>query len=327
MTNSVSSRQQWLFNETSTEPMKKNELINHYIDLMYARTSRMFTYKNLPEYIRTRDIEYILQSKGYCVGVEVEGKPYLLWGTFAGRLNEYFIPTQCIITNPYLNLSKTYTIGKDCVVIRNDSSYEGLMYIARKYATLLAETDISLKYGAINSRILQLISASDDITKQSAQKVFKKIVDGEDFEIIASKPLLDSLKTYPYASGNDSYIKSLLELHQYLKANWYIDLGINANYNMKRESLSANEVDVNENTLIPLVEDMLDCRKEDLEKFNKMFNTNIEVELNSSWKKIFDEIKLEVESKENEVEVLKSEVDMNQESQEIKESETKDNEV
>ena len=52
---------------------------------------------------------------------------------------------------------------------------------------------------------------------------------------------------------------------------------------------------------------MLKSRKEDLEKFNKMFNTNIQVELDSSWKKIFEEVKLQVQSKENEVENLKGE--------------------
>ena len=52
---------------------------------------------------------------------------------------------------------------------------------------------------------------------------------------------------------------------------------------------------------------MLKSRKEDLEKFNKMFNTNIQVELDSSWKKIFEEVKLQVQSKETEVENLKGE--------------------
>ena len=52
---------------------------------------------------------------------------------------------------------------------------------------------------------------------------------------------------------------------------------------------------------------MLKSRKEDLEKFNKMFNTNIQVELDSSWKKIFEEVRLQVQSKENEVENLKGE--------------------
>ena len=76
---------------------------------------------------------------------------------------------------------------------------------------------------------------------------------------------------------------------------------------MKRESLSANEVDVNEDTLLPFIDDMLKSRKEDIEKFNKMFNTNIQVELDSSWKKIFEEVRLQIQSKETEVENLKGE--------------------
>ena len=303
----INSRQNWLFSDINIEPLTKDELIQNYIKMMFARTSRMFVYSNLPDYMRSRDIEYILQSKGYAVGIKVDDKPYILSGSFAGRLNEYFIPSQTIVTNPYLNISKNFDIDKDCVVIRNDSSYLGLMPTAIKYATLLAETDISLKYGAINSRILNLVSANDDVTKKSIEKVFEDIIKGEKLGVIATKPLLDSMKTYPYAESTNSYIKSLLELHQYLKANWYIDLGINANYNMKRESLSANEVDVNEDTLLPFIDDMLKSRKEDLEKFNKMFNTNIQVELDSSWKKIFEEVRLQVQSKENEVENLKGE--------------------
>ena len=303
----INSRQNWLFSDINIEPLTKDELIQNYIKMMFARTSRMFVYSNLPDYMRSRDIEYILQSKGYAVGIKVGDKPYILSGSFAGRLNEYFIPSQTIVTNSYLNISKNFDIDKDCVVIRNDSSYLGLMPTAIKYATLLAETDISLKYGAINSRILNLVSSSDDVTTKSIEKVFSDIIKGEKLGVIATKPLLDSMKTYPYAESTNSYIKSLLELHQYLKANWYIDLGINANYNMKRESLSANEVDVNEDTLLPFIDDMLKSRKEDLEKFNKMFNTNIEVELDSSWKKIFEEVRLQVQSKETEVENLKGE--------------------
>ena len=230
----INSRQNWLFSDINIEPLTKEELIQNYIKMMFARTSRMFVYSNLPDYMRSRDIEYILQSKGYAVGIKVNDKPYILSGSFAGRLNEYFIPSQTIVTNPYLNISKNFDIDKDCVVIRNDSSYLGLLPTAIKYATLLAETDISLKYGAINSRILNLVSSSDDNTTKSIEKVFSDISKGEKLGVIATKPLLDSMKTYPYAESTNSYIKSLLELHQYLKANWYIDLGINANYNMKR---------------------------------------------------------------------------------------------
>lgn len=85
----INSRQNWLFSDINIEPLTKDELIQNYIKMMFARTSRMFVYSNLPDYMRSRDIEYILQSKGYAVGIKVGDKPYILSGAFAGRLNEY----------------------------------------------------------------------------------------------------------------------------------------------------------------------------------------------------------------------------------------------
>ena len=52
---------------------------------------------------------------------------------------------------------------------------------------------------------------------------------------------------------------------------------------MKRERLTANEVEANTDNLYPLVDDMLKCRRLALEKINEMFGLNIEVQFNSSW--------------------------------------------
>ncbi len=307
----VPNRSNWTFGVEGSWLQKptKDEIATNYIRTMLARTTNMFKYDNLPKTIKTRDLEVILQTKGYGVGLKVNGEPYILRGFFAGVLNEQLLPTETIVTNVYLSIDKTLTIGKDCVVIRNDSMYQGLMPMFNKYATLLAETDISLKYACWNSRISMLIECSDDNTKKSADELIKKIVEGEELGVIAGKPLIDSLKTYPYNGNTNNYITNLLELHQYLKANWYIDLGINANYNMKRESLSSNEVAVNEDTLLPLIDDMERCRKEDIEEFNKMMGTNITVELDSSWQKIKQEIEMEVESKEKEIEQMEVEIE------------------
>lgn len=319
-------KKEWNFNYygLSSRPMKKPELIEHYMLTMFARTTQMFEYKNLPDTIKKRDLEVLMQSRGYGVGVMVNGKPYVLLGGLGGVLNEQYLPTQAIVTNPYLKLSKTYDIDKDCVIFKNDSMYQGLVPLARKYATLLAETDISLKYGAINSRILSMVYASDDKTKESAEKVLKDVEDGEKLGVIGGLPMLDSFKTYPYSGSTNSYIKSLLELHQYLKANWFIDLGINSNYNMKRESLSQNEVDVNEGTLLPLMDDMLECRKIAWNKFNELFGTNVSVDFSSSWKKLVEEIKLELKAKENEEKKVEETENLNEE--ESKEEENGTNE-
>jgi hypothetical protein len=80
-----------------------------------------------------------------------------------------------------------------------------------------------------------------------------------------------------------STITDLIEYHQYLKASLYNELGLNANYNMKRESINSNESQLNDDMLHPLIDDMLARRREALEEVNKMFGTNISVEFNGAW--------------------------------------------
>lgn len=52
---------------------------------------------------------------------------------------------------------------------------------------------------------------------------------------------------------------------------------------MKRESINDSEAGMNEESLKPLVDDMLDSRREALKRINAQFGTNITVELNSAW--------------------------------------------
>ena len=52
---------------------------------------------------------------------------------------------------------------------------------------------------------------------------------------------------------------------------------------MKRESLNSAESALNDDYLIPLIDNMLACRKDFVNKVNEMYNTNITVELNSAW--------------------------------------------
>ena len=290
----------------------KDELIRHYITTMYARTSKMFKYGNLPKTIKKRDLEYLIQRVGFGCACKVNGEVYVLNSGLSGILNEQYLPTKMIVSNPYLNFFKTLDIGKDCVWFKNDSMSQGINILNEKYASAIAECDISLRYSSINARILTLVEASNDNTKVSAERVIEDIYEGKKLGVIASPAMLDTLKTYPYNGSTDSFIKSLLELRQYLVANWFIELGINANYNMKRESLSKNEVDVNEGTLLPLIEDMLECRKQACEEINSMFGTNITVEFDSAWYNIMKEFNLELTGMEKEVELTESEIKANE---------------
>lgn len=308
-TKKVTNRNDWIVNIDSSELADKGTLANDYVMTMVNRCIQMFKYDNLPETITTKDMEYLVQNLGYACFTKVDDKYYVFNCTLGGVCNEYYLPTIAIVNNPYLKFNKELVIDKDCVIIKNDSVYKGLLSLHKKYANLLSEVDISLKYCCWNSRLLNLVVAENDSAKKDAENILQKIVDGKEIGIIGGKQGLENIKTYPYSAGSDNTIKSLLELRQYLYANWYIDLGINANYNMKRESLSANEVAVNEDTLLPLVDDMLDQREQAIKKINEMYGLNISVRLNSSWDKIKQAVANEEEQNELNTELLEQQVD------------------
>ena len=58
---------------------------------------------------------------------------------------------------------------------------------------------------------------------------------------------------------------------------------------------------MNEDALLPLLDDMLENRKIGIEKINKMFGLNIEVDFSSSWQKLRKDIEIAQEVEESNV--------------------------
>lgn len=288
----VPNRSDWIVGQCIDDILKdKNRLIHSYVNYMLNRTQQMFEYTGLPDSIPQKNLELILQVNGNAIITKVDGDLYAFFGGLGGEFNAYYLPTIATVANPYLKFSKNLVIDKECIVMTNDSLYQGLMPLFSKYASLLAETDVSLRFASINARIPEIVFADNDAVAKSAKDYFDKIESGEELGVIGSKPFFDGIKTADYSSkASATNIKDLIELQQYLKSNWFIDLGLNANYNMKREAINSSESGMNEDALLPLVDDMLNCRKIGLEKINKMFGTNISVDLSSSWKEVRDSI-------------------------------------
>lgn len=271
----------------------KSRCINQHISYMLNRTHTMFRWSGLPDTIPSRVLELYLQTNGNVCFYKYKDELYVFTGGLGGEPNPYYMPTIYTIANPALKLSVNAKIDVDCIVIPNDSLYLGLLPMFSRYASAITETELSIKIATINSRIIDLISAPDDRTKVSAEKYLQDVIDGK-LGIIAENAFLDGVRAQPYGNtGNSNNITNLIELEQYLKASWFNDLGLNANYNMKRESINSGESQLNNDALLPLVDDMLSCRKKGIEKVNKMFGTDISVSFDSSWEDNVQEIELE----------------------------------
>lgn len=297
----VPNRSDWLFGGIGKDILEdKKRLIDSYVRYMLSQTLEIFKYNDLPDSIPEKEIEILHQINGNAIWKEVNGKLYVFHGGLGGILNEYYHPTKAVISNPYLNYNADLEIDKDCVVTFNNKIRDGLLPMFNRYATLIAECDISIRFATINARIPYIINADDDNTKDSVETVLKDIWDGAKIGVALNTRLLDKngMFTAEFGAKDNHNIKDLIELRQYLKSSWYMELGIQSNYNMKRESLNSSETTMDESVLLPLIDDMLNERKIGLEKVNKMFGTNITVELSSSWKKIREEIKNELQKQE-----------------------------
>ena len=275
----------------------KKKCINQHIAYMLNRTLSMFEYDGLPDTIDKRNLELMLQTNGNVCWYKYNDNLYVFTGGLGGEPNVYYMPTIYTISNPALKISKELVIDKDCVVMPNDFLYLGLLPLNERYATSLTENELSMNIASINARITSLISASDDNTKKSAEKYIDDITSGK-LGVIAENAFLDGIKSQPYGTnGSNTILTSLIEHEQYLKASWYNDLGLNANYNMKRESINSQEGQLNDDMLMPLIDTMLYCRQKALEKVNTMFGTNITVRKESSW----EDNQIEVDNAQDEL--------------------------
>ena len=262
--------------------LDKKTNVNNHIKYMLNRSVNMFKYHNLPDTIPAKELELLLQCHGYTVICKINGELYAVKAGLGGECDVYGNPTQAIVTVPYLNYNATLNIDTDCIVMNNDIMQIGLLPMYQKYCTLMNENEITMLLVTINKRIQNFISANDDNTVQSARKFLQNVFDGK-MGVIAEQRLFDSLKIAHTGSQAGMSLTELFEFEQYLKASLFYEIGLSANYNMKRERLTKSEVECNTDNLYPLPDEMLSSRREAIDKINNLFGTDILVEFSSSW--------------------------------------------
>jgi len=263
--------------------LDKPRNIKDYVRYMFNRSFAMFEYSGLPDTIPQIELEKILQIGGFGIWAKVNNDLYVFSGGLGGEQDVYYRPTIATVSNPALNISKNFIIDKECIVMPNDSMFMGLFPLFNRYCNMLNENDISMLLYDVNKRASFILSAQDDNTADSARDFLQKLFNGEQ-AVITDKNIIGAFKAENANTGNSTGIKDLIEYQQYLKASLYNEIGLNSNFNMKRERLNTSEVEMNSGNLYPLVDDMLNSRKNALEKINEMFGTNINIEFASSWK-------------------------------------------
>ena len=286
----------------------KDKVFRYHLKSFMRNSIPMFEYKNLPKTITHRRLEYLLQSNGFAVFFDYKGEYYITYAGMGGVPDFNYQPTVAIIANPYLEITTTRKIDwgypyevkqqvdGECVVIPNDSLFYGLFPTHTYYATQLTENDLTLNCLLINTRLMNLLVAGDDNAKTSLDEVINELYNGKIATAVDKNWIMESIKSVPFGStSGSSNIVQLLEERQYIKGSHWNSIGVQSNYNMKRETITSSENILNVDSLLPLTDDMYKLRKEYLDIINNKYGLDISIEFSSSWKKIRDELKIKEE--------------------------------
>lgn len=296
----------------------RTSIFASYIDAMVNRVLGMFEWKGLPETLKAETIEKYLIGCGYAIITKVPeeeryrgGGIYCLPGSYAGEFNADLLPTQAVVSSSWLRYSKSGLIlGEDAVMIRNDALMIGMEPIFSRYASQLADLEITLRLQAVNNRVNHILKAATETSKEDAKEYLKNLEEGK-LGVVGSDELLDIIDfdTKEYGSHSNTSIKDTLEALQWLSAHWFIENGLNDNYNMKREAINSSETEANADTLLPLAEQWLKYRQKGAEELNRLYGLNASVDFAGAWKRVMENVERDADREEAETEILEKQAE------------------
>lgn len=241
----------------------------------------VLTWENLPPSFDETFLNTELIENGIIGIIKKDDSLYTVRGNWGGEPNEYYKPSQFIYSNPVLG-SASPIIGQDVAVIfltTEDANpftpSGGLSMLLDSTAMLLADNILSLNVAQKNTRAMIIADADNEQTRNSAEQVLKSLYNGEPYKVVLKK-MTDSFTVNPLSTVRTAdAMKQLIENHQYILSQFMQELGINSNYNMKRERLISSEVALNAECLDTLIDDIEENVNRGVDMCNNMFGTNI----------------------------------------------------
>ena len=270
-------------------PMHFDMLFRHYFNFLIRDLFQVFQFSGLPKTVNATFFKYCLFCNGKSVFFKTDdGELLALNGNYSDTPDVYYIPKKMLVTNPTLKRSYLMERDKECVVVyctetdiyNQVSEYGGLYTLICRTATMLADSDLSINVAQKNKRLINVLAAEDQKTKDAIDVVIKKQYDGEPYAVVM-KSLIDNVQSVPISeksSNND--IMQLIESHQYILAHFYESLGLQTHDQMKRERLITAEINDNDSIAKLNIDNILYTIQSGLDKVNEKYGTSITVQLN-----------------------------------------------
>lgn len=193
-------------------------------------------------------------------------------------------PSHAIIASKFFAKTLEPRIDKDCILMRLQPDYGGIMDIITTFADMMALTVESLATNLFNSKLAYVFAADRKAVAESFKHLFDDIASGKP-AVVIDKELLtdDGSLTWQYFSQDlkANYLAGDL-INEQGKINRMFDtfIGIPNSNTDKRERLITDEVTSNNFETKSLASLWLSILQEDCEKARDMFGIDLSVDWN-----------------------------------------------
>lgn len=271
----------------------KGIIYSGYMQELTNKVTSMFDFEGLPETVSENFFKLALVLFGECAIIKDNGKYYAVKGQRSGKPNAYYIPQGYVYANPAIN-SRTFEdvkTDKDITIFyltpfdETTLSGSGMWALINRTARTLADIDVSINTAVKNSRVVAFCECDSDTIKTRLDEAFKKMRNGEDVFSVKSG-FENEIKLNPFLTGANlpETIRELVELRQFVIANFYHALGINSNYNLKRAQISNEEIKTNDDILIINTYEIIKQLQAGCDELNAKTGLNVTVDYSEPWK-------------------------------------------
>lgn len=298
------------------------------MDICINILASMFSYRNLPESMPENFIEryFIMNASAGAwrlddpQAVRYKDEVIVSIADPAERPDCYGIGIETI-ANTFSGYVKHFKDDSEIVLGWNNSTHTSDMPLIEMFCDMLVEMFTSLKTNIIYSRLKPVFKAGNDTERNAIIEAFKKIKDDTEPIVTTSTNVLeeitgqsDSIKVLDITD-----VKNADKLQYIIKAiddafRWFLTLyGQAVQGNGKMAQQTVDEVNGSTSSSFIIPNDRLKQRRIFVEKINKMFELDIEVDFSDSWKT--ESLKYKKEADLNEdgtIEELAEDMDLEQ---------------
>lgn len=209
-------------------------------------------------------------------------------GSLYGR-NFYYRPTKAIVANPLLkNSSRQMDIGRDCSIIKLTPDYRGAYDVVSTFSDMMALTFESMGINLINTKLAYVFSSDNKAMAESFKQLYEEIASGNP-AAFADKNLFDADGQPRWTTFNQNLKQTFLgndftTFMTSIESMFLSFIGIeNVNFE-KRERLTNDEVNANNENTHAISRVWLNSLQESMKKTNDLFGLNLSVKLASDYK-------------------------------------------